>query len=250
MDAYIICSVLRDIGYSCVPVESIDDAYACLRGTTQQFDAFIVDFQFKGRNSTDLIVELKESPEFIAHRQKPLILATSVDFLNLNKTDAYRKYLEALIGRDIIYKKSNWRGWLRTLVTHLITRLGDSISEQVLSAALSEEKVRNYLKIFPFENKKKNIEIVINNNGISSIIAQFSESKTLEQAMFEIQAQAIRKLQTDKEFINLSNVKKAEIIGVHRIKYARLINEISNQNRDFGERQIDENPYQESINES
>lgn len=232
LDAHILCNVLRDLGYNTVWVESLEDAYECLRGTTVEFDAFIIDFQFKGDNSTKLIVELKTSTEFSVYHNKPLLLVTSINILNLRELHDYKEHLEKLVGGDIINKTADWSQWLRSLLKRLLFKLGDLAPDIDFSKILSGEKIKGYRKSF-IPSRGKEIDINFADSGISSIVAIFSEPKTIEQATFEIVANAINLLQTEKEFASLSNTKKAEIIGVHRIKYGRLIKEILRRNKDL-----------------
>lgn len=224
LDAHILCNVLKEFGYDSTWVESLEAAYSCLRGSVEEFDAFIIDYQFKGENSTKLIVELKNSIEFSMYNKKPLILVTSIDILSFREHSDYKEHLGKLVGQNIIHKTRDWKQWLQPLVLQLLISLGEATPHTEFSNILAEEKIKEYRKSFTLKRNKE-VEITLCDAGISSIVANFSEPKTLEQAMFEIIANAIRFLQTEKEFINLTNTKKAEIIGVHRIKYGRMLRE-------------------------
>jgi len=220
--AHMIGYALKEMGYSSVWVDTLPDAYACLRGTDKEFDAFIIDYQFCNENSTNLIIELKTSAKFSQYHSKPTIMITSMTAANFRETSDYRNHLESLLGEDIVHKTHHWKDWITPLAKILRKKLDDSRKSPELEEVFSQQTFNRYLEIFT-RKRKREVEVTIDENGIISIMAIFNEPKTIEQATFEVLTSAIKYLEKDQQFGHLSNKKKAEMLGLHRLKYSRFI---------------------------
>jgi len=185
--------------------------------SSEKIDAIIFDFRLRGEDSVELCLMLKNDPSLKKYKNIYTILCTNYKMSDFENMINYPK----IKYDDYIFKGNS--AFTKEIVKKLNEKFSIKETEYELKTLELEDETEfeSYIYFPAIESKLIDLDIEINDDGISSLKIEFSNPDKLPLIKMYIDYFCIANLEILRT--ELTQEQKANILGVHRNTYIRML---------------------------
>ena len=195
------------------------DAINLLSKSEIKCDAIITDFKLMGEDSVELSLRLQKDPSLKKYKDIYTILCTC---FRMSELEDYSNYSKLRFDDYVFKGDSNYTKEIINKLNKKLNILDDRNTLKIIEKEEKEDTASVPYSYFPvIESELVALDMNLTYDGISSFKISFSKPNKLPYIKMFFDLLPIAKVET--MFPKFNQEQKAEIVGISRIKYSRLL---------------------------